>query len=74
LLKKRVIVVVIIIVGKSTVLRSVAAAALCGCVGLAIPAAPGSMLLQLDVVMLLPLPAVLLGCWLLCRQYHGADL
>jgi DNA mismatch repair ATPase MutS len=38
--------------GKSTVLRSVAAAALCGCVGLAIPAAPGSMLPQLDAVVL----------------------
>jgi DNA mismatch repair ATPase MutS len=34
------------------VLRSVAAAALCGCVGLAIPAAPGSMLPQLDAVVL----------------------
>jgi hypothetical protein len=30
----------------------VAAAALCGCVGLAIPAAPSSMLPQLDAVVL----------------------
>uniref|UniRef100_A0A383VFR4 DNA mismatch repair proteins mutS family domain-containing protein n=1 Tax=Tetradesmus obliquus TaxID=3088 RepID=A0A383VFR4_TETOB len=38
--------------GKSTVLRAVAAAALCGCVGLAVPAAPGSSLPCLDAVVL----------------------
>uniref|UniRef100_A0A383W7S3 DNA mismatch repair proteins mutS family domain-containing protein n=1 Tax=Tetradesmus obliquus TaxID=3088 RepID=A0A383W7S3_TETOB len=38
--------------GKSTVLRAVAAAALCGCVGLAVPAAPGSTLPCLDAVVL----------------------
>jgi len=38
--------------GKSTILRSVAAAALLGSVGLAIPAAAGSQLPLLDAVML----------------------
>jgi DNA mismatch repair ATPase MutS len=38
--------------GKSTVLRAVAAAALCGSVGLAIPAAAGSQLPLLDAVIL----------------------
>ncbi|WIA37431.1 hypothetical protein OEZ86_014355 [Tetradesmus obliquus] len=38
--------------GKSTVLRAVAAAALCGCAGLAVPAAPGSSLPCLDAVVL----------------------
>jgi DNA mismatch repair ATPase MutS len=38
--------------GKSTVLRAVAAAALCGSVGLAVPAAPGSLLPELDAVVL----------------------
>lgn len=38
--------------GKSTVLRSVGAAALAGSVGFAIPAAAGSQLPRLDAVML----------------------
>lgn len=38
--------------GKSTVLRAVAAAALAGAVGLAVPAADGAMLPHLDAIML----------------------
>jgi DNA mismatch repair ATPase MutS len=38
--------------GKSTVLRSIAAAALAGSVGLAIPAAAGSRLPLLDAIIL----------------------
>lgn len=38
--------------GKSTVLRSVAAAALAGSVGLAVPAGPGSCLPLLDAIII----------------------
>lgn len=43
---------VICIAGKSTVLRALAAAALCANVGLYIPAGPGSLVPHLDAIML----------------------